>query len=169
MFIATDFFDAGFWDRVHGGSTHLPIALALTSALLDGVGSLATSGKFREGFRFSGYFTLLLAALGAVPAVISGLLLTKWDAVGSGVTLLHHYFVWPSFGLLIALVVWRSIAQRRTSRIGFSIYLIAILTTAALISIAGFSLGDLVLQQLLMGPYQLSHEKLCLPPSVSPE
>jgi hypothetical protein len=82
MFIATDFFDAGFWDRVHGGSTHLPIALALTSALLDGVGSLAPSGKLREGFRFSGYFTLLLAALGAVPAVISGLLLTKWDAVG---------------------------------------------------------------------------------------
>jgi hypothetical protein len=34
MLIATDFFDAGFWDRVHGGSTHLPIALALTSALL---------------------------------------------------------------------------------------------------------------------------------------
>jgi hypothetical protein len=45
MFIAIDFFDAGFWDRVHGGSTHLPIALALTSALLDGVGSIAPSGK----------------------------------------------------------------------------------------------------------------------------
>jgi uncharacterized membrane protein YeaQ/YmgE (transglycosylase-associated protein family) len=115
MFIATDFFDAGFWDRVHGGSTHLPIALALTSALLDGVGSIAPSGKLREGFRFSGYFTLLLAALGAVPAVISGLMLTKWDAVGSGVTLLHHYFVWPSLGLLVALVVWRSIVRHRTS------------------------------------------------------
>jgi hypothetical protein len=135
MALATNFFDAGFWDRVHGGSTHLPIALALTSALLDGIGSIAPSGKVREGFRFSGYFTLLLAALGAVPAVISGLMLTKWDAVGSGVTLLHHYFVWPSFGLLIALVVWRSIVRYRTSRIGFSIYLIAILTTAVLISI----------------------------------
>jgi hypothetical protein len=52
MFIAIDFFDAGFWDRVHGRSTHLPIALALTSALLDGVGSIAPSGKFREGFVF---------------------------------------------------------------------------------------------------------------------
>jgi hypothetical protein len=82
MALATNFFDAGFWDRVHGGSTHLPIALALTSALLDGIGSIAPSGKVREGFRFSGYFTLLLAALGAVPAVISGLMLTKWDAVG---------------------------------------------------------------------------------------
>jgi hypothetical protein len=99
---------------------------------------ITPSGKLREGFRFSGYFTLLLAALGAVPAVISGLRLTNWDAVGSGVTLLHHYFVWPSFGLLIALVVWRSIARHRTSRIGFSIYLIAMLTTAVLISIAGF-------------------------------
>src|SRR5260221_8358759 len=147
MFIATDFFNAGFWDRVHGGSTHLPIALALTSALLDGVGSLAPSGRFREGFRFSGYFTLLLAALGAVPAIISGLMLTKWNAVGSGVTLLHHYFVLPSFGLLIALVVWRSIARHRTSRIAFSIYLIAMLTTAVLISIAGFWRGEMVLNR----------------------
>ena len=78
MLMATNFFDAGFWDRVHGGSTHLPIALALTSALLDGVGSIAPSGKLREGFRFSGYFTLLLAPLGGVPAVISGLILTNW-------------------------------------------------------------------------------------------
>jgi uncharacterized membrane protein len=147
MFIATDFFDAGFWDRVHGGSTHLPIALALTSALLDGVGSIVPSGRFRERFRFSSYFTLLLAAFGAVPAVISGLMLTKWDAVGSGVTLLHHYFVWPSLGLLIALVVWRSIVRHRTSRIGFSIYLIANLTTAMLISIAGFWGGEMVLSR----------------------
>jgi hypothetical protein len=43
------------------------IALALTSALLDSLGSIAPSGKLREGFRFAGYFTLLLAALGAVP------------------------------------------------------------------------------------------------------
>src|SRR5258708_1357545 len=81
---------------------------------------------------------LQFSSLGAVPAGISGVILTNWDAVGSGVTLLHHYFVWPSFGLLIALVVWRSIARHRTSRIGFSIYLIAMLTTAVLISIAGF-------------------------------
>jgi uncharacterized membrane protein len=147
MLIAVDFFDAGFWDRVHGGSTHLPIALALTSALFDVVGSIAPSGRIRERFRFSGYFALLLAALGAVPAVVSGLVLTKWDALGSGVTLLHHYFVWPSFGLLIALTVWRSIVRHRSSRIGFSIYLVAILTTAVLISIAGFWGGEMVLNR----------------------
>jgi uncharacterized membrane protein len=147
MLIAVDFFDAGFWDRVHGGSTHLPIALALTSALFDVVGSIAPSGKIRESCRFSGYFALLLAALGAVPAVVSGLVLTKWDAVGSGVTLLHHYFVWPSFGLLIALTVWRSIVRHRSSRIGFSIYLVAILTTAVLISTVGFWGGELVLNR----------------------
>jgi uncharacterized membrane protein len=147
MLIAVDFFDAGFWDRVHGGSTHLPIALALTSALFDVVGSIAPHGRIRESCRFSGYFALLLAALGAVPAVVSGLVLTKWDAVGSGVTLLHHYFVWPSFGLLIALTVWRSIVRHRSSRIGFSIYLVAILTTAVLISIAGFWGGEMVLNR----------------------
>jgi uncharacterized membrane protein len=147
MSIAINLFDAGFWDRIHGGSTHLPIALALTSALLDGVGSLAPSGKIRENLRFSGYFTLLLATLGAVPAVVSGLMLTNWDVLGSGVTLLHHYFVWPSFGLLIGLTVWRSIVRHRTSRIGFSIYLIAVLTTAVLVSIAGFWGGEMVLNR----------------------
>jgi uncharacterized membrane protein len=147
MLIAVDFFDAGFWDRVHGGSTHLPIALALTSALVDVVGSIAPPGRIRESCRFSGYFALLLAALGAVPAVVSGLVLTKWDAVGSGVTLLHHYLVWPSFGLLIALTVWRSIVRHRSSRMGFSIYLVAILTTAVLISATGFWGGELVLNR----------------------
>ena len=147
MFSATKFFDARFWDHVHGGSTHWPIVLALTSALLDGAGSIVPSGRIRESLRFSGYFTLLLASLGAVPAVISGLMLTNWDAAGSGVTLLHHYFVWPSFGLLIALVVWRSIVRHRTSRIGFSIYFIAILITAVLVNIAGFWGGEMVLNR----------------------
>ncbi len=147
MFIATNFFDAGFWDRIHGGSTHLPIALTLASALLDVAGSFAPSGKIRETFRFSAYFTPLLATLGAVPAVVSGLMLTKWDAFGSGVTLLHHYFVWPSFGLLIVLTVWRSIVRHRTSRIGFSIYLIAALTAAVLVSVAGFWGGEMVLNR----------------------
>jgi uncharacterized membrane protein len=132
---------------MHGGTTHLPIALALTSALLDSVGSITPPGKLRERFRFSGYFTLLLAALGAVSAVVSGLMLTSWDAAGSGVALLHHYFVWPSFGLLIALVVWRSIVRHRASSIGFSIYLIAILTIAVLISVAGFWGGEMVLNR----------------------
>src|SRR5260370_38981608 len=80
MFIATNFFDAGFWDRVHGGSTHLPIALALTSALLDGIGSIVRSGKVPASFRFSSYFTLTLAGLGAVPAVFFGLLTTHLGA-----------------------------------------------------------------------------------------
>lgn len=145
IFSATDFFNASFWERLHGGSTHLPIALALTSALLDGIGSLVPSGKIRENFRFSGYFTLLLATLGAVPAVISGLVLTHGDAFGSGVILLHHYFVWPSFALLVALAVWRSVVRHRTSKGGFSIYLIAVVTVAVGISIAGFWGGELIL------------------------
>jgi hypothetical protein len=37
------------------------------------VGSIAPSGRIRESLRFSGYFTLLLPALGAVPAIVSGL------------------------------------------------------------------------------------------------
>jgi len=147
MFIATNFFDAAFWERVHGASTHLPIALTLTSAVLDGAGSIVRTSRIRENLRFSAYFTLLLASLGTVPAVISGLILTNWDVAGSGITLLHHYFVWPAFGLLITLAVWRSVVQHRSSRIGFSIYFIAILITALLVSISGFWGGEIVLKR----------------------
>jgi uncharacterized membrane protein len=147
MFNITGFFDTAFWERVHGASTHFPIALTLTSVVLDGAGSIVRGDRIREKLRFCGYFTLLLAALGTVPAVISGFILTNWDATGSGITLLHHYFIWPAVGLLIALVVWRSVVRHRTSRIGFSIYFIAILTTALLVSIAGYWGGEIILKK----------------------
>ncbi|MGA8656680.1 MAG: hypothetical protein WB586_11085 [Chthoniobacterales bacterium] len=88
-----------------------------------------------------------LGTLGAFPAVISGLVLTKWDIAGTGATLFHHYFVWPSFALLIALSVWRLIVGTNTSRGIFYIYLAIMILTAALVSIAGFWGGEMLLSK----------------------
>jgi hypothetical protein len=90
---------------------------------------------------------LLLGTLGAFPAVISGLVLTKWDIAGTGVTLFHHYFVWPSFALLIALSVWRLIVGTNTSKGIFYIYLAVMILSAALVSIAGFWGGEMLLSK----------------------
>ena len=140
-----NFFDSSLWDRLHGGSTHLPIALAIASALFDCCACLIKNENLRKSFHSAGFYALLLGTLGAFPAVISGLILTRWDIAGSGATLFHHYFVWPSFALLIALSVWRLIARTNSSRGAFYIYLALIVLTAVLVSVAGFWGGEMLL------------------------
>jgi uncharacterized membrane protein len=140
-------FDSSFWDRIHGGSTHLPIALAIASSLFDGSACLIKNQNLSRGLHSAGFYALLLGTLGAFPAVISGLVLTKWDIAGTGVTLFHHYFVWPSFALLIALSVWRLIVGTNTSKGIFRIYLAIMILTAALVSIAGFWGGEMLLSK----------------------
>ena len=138
-------FDSSLWDRLHGGSTHLPIALAIASAIFDCCACVIKKENLRKGLHSAAFYALLLATLGAFPAVISGLILTRWDITGSGATLFHHCFVWPSFALLIALSVWRLIVRTNISRTGFYIYLAFIVLTAVLISVAGFWGGEMLL------------------------
>ena len=38
---------ANIWEMMHGGSTHLPIALMLISAVFDGLGSVIRSDRLR--------------------------------------------------------------------------------------------------------------------------
>ena len=51
--------------------------------------------------------------LGSVPAVVSGLLMTKGSLLGHGALRMHHLFVWPAFALLVGLAVWRVSAGAR--------------------------------------------------------
>jgi hypothetical protein len=46
---------------------------------------------------------MVLAALGTVPAVLSGLIMTRGVVMGHGLLRLHHLFVWPAFALIVAL------------------------------------------------------------------
>ena len=50
----------------------------------------------------AGYWTMIGSALGSVPAVFSGLLMTKGSVLGHGALRMHHLFVWPAFALIIA-------------------------------------------------------------------
>jgi len=140
--------DNSLWVKMHGGTTHFPIALVMASALFDLVSSLAPDNadkSRRAGFRAAGFYTLILGALGALGAVVSGLVISHGQLWGRGNLARHHTYLWPAFGLLMALAVWRLVVGNHASSRSLRIYLAASMVTAALMSAAGYWGGELLL------------------------
>jgi uncharacterized membrane protein len=136
---------ANIWEMMHGGSTHLPIALMLISAVFDGLGCVMRTDRLKEQFHAAGFFTLIAGALATFPAVLSGLVLARWDIGGTGPLFWHHVFIWPSFTLLLGLSVWRLIVRTKRSRAGLLVYLAFAVLAAVLVSAAGFWGGEILL------------------------
>ena len=140
--------DNSLWVKMHGGTTHFPIALVMASALFDLVSSLAPDNadkSRRAGFRAAGFYTLILGALGSLGAVVSGLVISHGQLWGRGNLARHHTFLWPAFGLLMALAIWRLVVGNRASHRGLRIYLAVSMVTAALMGAAGYWGGELLL------------------------
>jgi len=134
------------WPKLHGASTHFPVALAMAAALFDGLGALCPrSSQHKARLHAAGYFTIILGALGTFPAVLSGLLMTKGRVLGHDAELFHHLFVWPSFSLLVGLGVWRALTGDKATPRGFAIYLAVLFLTAGLMAGAGYWGGELLL------------------------
>lgn len=133
----------GIWSSLHGGSTHFPIALLPASFLFDIVGYFVRADDRRRDLHAAGYYALLLGALASFLAVLSGLIISRWEFAGGGLLAKHHLFVWPAFGLLVALGVWRLMVGVRASRVGMGLYLFVALLTAALMLTAGYYGGEL--------------------------
>ena len=140
--------DNSLWVKMHGGTTHFPIALVMASVLFDLVGLLAPDDaekSRRSGFRAAGFYTLILGALGSLGAVLSGLVISHGQLWGRGNLARHHTFLWPAFGLLMALAVWRLVVGSHASQRGLRIYLAVSMVTAALMGAAGYWGGELLL------------------------
>ena len=136
-----------FWSRMHGGATHFPIALVFAAALFDALGFFLRGAQAQRQFSVVSYWLALLGALSSFGAVLSGLLLSNWNIGGSGLLLRHHLFVWPAFALIVALGTWRSLVGQQTSRRALGIYLAAMVVACALIGVAGFFGGELLLNR----------------------
>jgi uncharacterized membrane protein len=136
-----------FWARMHGGTTHFPFALLLVSVVFDHAGFWWRNELHRREFHSAGFYSLLIAA-GASPfAVLSGLALSKGNLLGTGALAMHHYFVWPSFGLMIGLAVWRLVMRERAARrVGGHYLVLATLAVAAMMA-AGFWGGEMIIGQ----------------------
>jgi uncharacterized membrane protein len=140
--------DNSLWVKMHGGTTHFPIALVMASALFDLAGLVVpeNAGKSRRaGFRAAGFYTLILGALGSLGAVLSGLVISRGQLWGRGTLAHHHMFLWPAFGLLTGLAVWRLVVGNHASNRAFRIYLGIALITAAFMGAAGYWGGELLL------------------------
>lgn len=141
-----------FWERAHGGLTHFPIALIFVATLFDVISFFRDRSPTRHDFNASGYWLLILAAIGAAGAVFSGLALSKWQVGGTGLVRLHHLFVWPAFALILGLVAWRVAIKNRFSRRAFASYLLVACGACALIGAAGFVGGEMLLAETTPAP-----------------
>ncbi|PTY06589.1 hypothetical protein DB347_11150 [Opitutaceae bacterium EW11] len=137
--------DQTLWSKAHGAATHFPIALVACSAALDTVGWFRAGRPFAGDLHAVGYWTILFGAAGSVPAVISGVLMTKGSVLGHGLLRLHHLFVWPAFGLLIAIATWRALVGRHPARRLLAGYLCGVAAMLTLLIIAAYWGGELLL------------------------
>ena len=138
--------DPTLWPKLHGASVHFPIALAMAAAFFDGLGFVLPASSMRKAqLHSAGYFTIILGALGTFPAVLSGLVMTKGNALGHDALLFHHLFVWPAFAGLVGLGVWRAMVGDKSPARAFGLYLAINFLIAGLMAGAGYWGGELIL------------------------
>jgi uncharacterized membrane protein len=141
--------DHSIWTKIHGGTTHFPIALAMAATFLDLAGSLVPDNpekSRRANLRAAGFYSLLLGAVGSLGAVVSGLTISDGQIWGRGDLARHHAFLWPSFGLLVGLAAWRLAVGNRASERALKTYLAASILMCGLMGAAGYYGGELLLR-----------------------
>ena len=130
---------------MHGGATHFPFTLLLISVVFDHAGFWWRSETRGRELRAVGFYSLLLAAAASPFAVLSGIALSRGVIMGSGALRLHHLFIWPAFGLMIGLAVWRLVACERASRAASGGYLVLATIAAAAMMGAGYWGGEMII------------------------
>jgi uncharacterized membrane protein len=133
------------WDKFHAGITHFPIALLLFSTVCDFVSVTFKALPFARELRLVSFYCLAAAALASLGAVMSGIALTNGDLWGSGDLLRHHRFIWPAFGLLVALAIWRLVVKDAIAGAAMYVYLVLMALASGFIAAAGYFGGELLL------------------------
>jgi len=136
--------EPSIWSKLHGASTHFPIALVLASTLCDGLALLGRNAEASRSYRFAGTVMIVLGAIGSYGAVFTGLIMTRGQIWGNDTLLRHHQFVWPAFALITGLATWRVVSRAEYSRRVTLIQLALMLLTSAVVSGAGYWGGELL-------------------------
>jgi uncharacterized membrane protein len=137
--------EPAIWAKVHGATVHFPIAFVLCSTVLDASAFALGARPVARDLHATGYWMMACGATGSIPAVVSGLLMTKGSLLGHGALRMHHLFVWPAFALLVGLAAWRICTGRSATRSMFASYLVFAVVTAGLISAAGYWGGEMAI------------------------
>ena len=142
--------DPSVWPKLHGASTHFPVALTMAAAVFESLALMCAAPR-RAQLQAAGAFAIILGALGALPAILSGWFMTRGELLGHDVLLWHHLFVWPSFALLAGLGLWRTLTTNPVRWI----YLAILFLTSGLMAGAGYWGGELILNGDLAVPTRL--------------
>lgn len=137
--------NALFWQRFHGGSTHFPIVLLMMSVVFDFAGWRWRDESLKRGLQLAGLGSAVVGVLGGVGAVISGLVLSRGQVLGSGYERFHHLFVWPAFGISVALVAWRVLKRGGVFGRVPVIYITGMALASGLMMGAGYWGGEMLL------------------------
>jgi len=135
------------WAKIHGATVHFPIALVVCSAALDAFALVVPVIALRRSLHAAGYWTIVLGALGTVPAVVSGLAMSRGIVLGHDLLRFHHLFVWPAFALIVGLAAWRVTAGELTTKKAPIGYVGAVALAAVLIMGAGYWGGEMMLRR----------------------
>jgi uncharacterized membrane protein len=132
------------WSDIHGGVTHFPIALVWASFLFDLIAWSAGDKKLGGDLRAASFYCIVLGAAASFAAVLSGLVMAGWDTNGRGLLGEHHLFVWPAFGMIVALAVWRIVVGSNARPQAYAVYTAFVLIAAVLMAGAGYWGGRLL-------------------------
>jgi uncharacterized membrane protein len=100
------------WPRLHAALNDLPAALLLVAVLFD----LLAAATRRPGFRQAGLWTLIVGALGAAAAVLSGLQAEESIDHGDAVHRVmetHELLAFVTLGIFGVLALWRMVRENR--------------------------------------------------------
>ena len=137
--------NASLWERLHGGSTHFPMVLLLASVGFDLIAQLSRDRSRRAGLHAAGLISAIVGVLGGCGAIISGLMMTEGQLLGTGLQRMHHLFVWPAFSIAVLLVGWRLFQRETLSPLNIRVYLGAMGLSSALMMGAGYWGGEMLL------------------------
>jgi uncharacterized membrane protein len=133
------------WPRVHALLNDLPIALLVTAVFFDLL-ALATR---RLVFRQVGFSLMLVGAIGAIAAVVSGLQAEDHIAHGEAVHRVmetHERFALITLGIFGVLALWRLIREKRMGGLERTAVVLASLCGVAVLFATGLYGGRLVFE-----------------------
>ena len=128
--------------KLHVVIVHFPIALASCAVLAD----LLWLATRKDRFRDAGIYCLVLAAISALPTIITGLILAQGEEfVGNDLSIVatHKYLGIASFVIAVLAAIVRLKCQRLEKR-WLAAYCILMLALLVSISLTGYYGGMLV-------------------------
>lgn len=130
-----------FWQHIHGGSSHFPIALIIIAFLFDLGGAIFK----RDDWRTVAFWCLILGTLAMIPAVLSGLsggngwFGGEWSNREYSASLgRHRTLALVAAGTSLIVTIWRVVRRDKMRGPEQMIYLVLLGATVGIITVAGY-------------------------------